>query len=308
MKTSDLLSDIPVRKVLLALLVCITITLVMYLALKPTQPRLAPTVRTMAKDAQETAVAKLANREARRFYLRTDADCTDAYKDFHRAVPLDAKAMLDDEAIGDAFTTLTEFSTALGARSSAEYAAWAEGRDLTLRVEWPEQSGRTEETYRGIYESLTNEPAPPDLTPDEYFRTIFASRARSPKTEPVALLLGEDIIKIDALEFTHHADVFDYETDAYVNDGLGMEFWHGGSTGMGFRLWDPPRSLAEIINDSGAAPALRIRHVLECAGGDYLIFVTEMVYDPMRRNWHIHRIYQNNSKTVMPSPFPPPAY
>ena len=40
-----------------------------------------------------------------------------------------------------------------------------------------------------------------------------------------------------------------------------MNFWYGGITVSGERFWDPPRSLAEIIESDGQAHATRIRLV-----------------------------------------------
>jgi hypothetical protein len=114
------------------------------------------------------------------------------------------------------------------------------------------------------------------------------------------MLFGDRILEVEVTEFTHRADTFDYLSQEYTSEGLGMRFWHGSFTTMGVRMWDPPHSVEEIIEDAGGAPAMRVRFILELAGGKFMIFVAEMVFDPSLRQWHIHHIWHNNSYGVLP--------
>ncbi len=266
--------------------------------------RFAPIVSIKAKEAQARTASLVEEGAARRVNLRGGSS-NEAREWFVAQARESGATQLDDEALESAFETLREFSAAIGKPEPSGYAEWAQGRAHTMRTEWPVDGGRDGAVLRGVYEEITGESAPPDLTPERFFERLYTMRTESPEVRPVAMLFGDRILEIDFAEFTHHADTFSYVSEEYTTEGLGMRFWHGGSTGMGVRLWDPPRSLEEIIEDAGAAKALRVRFILELAGGKFMIFVAEMIFDPALRQWHIHHIWQNNGWGVLPHPLFP---
>jgi hypothetical protein len=268
----------------------------------------APIVAAKAKAAQEQAASLVDQGSVQRVSLRDGSPPEEARDWFVARARGSGAGALDDAALQSAFETLHEFSAALAEPEPSGYAKWAAGREHTMRSEWPVDGGRDGRVLRGVYEELTGEPAPVDLTPEQFFERLYAMRTSSSELLPVALLFGDRILEVDFAEFTHHADTFDYLSDEYASEGLGMRFWHGGSTAMGVRMWDPPRSLEEIIEDSGAAPAMRVRFILELAGGNFMIFVAEMIFDPALRQWHIHHIWQNNGWGVLPETALLPVY
>ena len=245
-----------------------------YFLLVPRE-RMAPIVPELEKAAQEKAASLLREGAAERADLNSAEGRERAQEWFLKAVPEDAAAALDDEALRSAFATLYQFAGALGAESPGAYAEWARSRDHALRDRWPKVAGRGEGSYREVYEFITGEDAPADFGPGSLFHRLFRARANTERASPVAMMLGGQILDVDYLEFTHHADIFDYRSASYAREGLGMDFWHGGSSGMGIRLWDPPRSVEEIIEYAGAAPrrTCSIRASVRWGG----------FYDPHRR-------------------------
>jgi len=269
--------------------------------------RFAPIVSIRAKEAQARASSLVEEGAARRVSLRGGSP--DEASEWFVAQARDSGATdLDEEALRSAFETLRDFSAAIGEPEPSGYARWAQERDHVMRTEWPIDGGRDGAVLRDGYQHITGEPAPPDLTPERFFERLYAMRTKSPELRPTNMLFGDRILEIESAEFTHHADTFDYLSREYSSEGLGMRFWHGSFTTMGVRLWDPPRSVEEIIEDTGAAPAMRVRFILELAGGKFMIFVAEMVFDPGLRQWHIHHIWQNNSWGVLPDTAHLPVY
>jgi hypothetical protein len=269
--------------------------------------RLAPVVAIKAKAAQEKASSLVEAGTVERLSLRQGSPPAEAVEGFI-ARARSAGADLDDEILRSAFETLYGFSGALGEAEPSGYAGWAQQRGHVMRSTYPVDGGRDGRVLRGVYEELTGEPASPDLTPEELFQRFYSMRASSPDLRPVAMLLGDRILGIDFHTFTDPADTFDYIPFDFADSGPGQSFWIGSSAHPGVRLWDPPRSLDEIIESDGAAPAMRVRFVLELAGGKFMIFIAEMIFDPSLRQWHVHRLSQRNSMTVMPDWFPMPVF
>jgi hypothetical protein len=294
-----------IRPVIVVVLIILALTLgaATYFLTRSTT-RTAPSVSIKAKEAQARTASLVEEGAARRVSLRGGS--SNEAREWFVAQARDSGATdLDEEALRSAFETLRGFSAAIGEPEPSGFARWAQGRDHMMRTEWPVDGGRDGAVLRGVYEELTGEPAPPDLTPERFFERLYTMRTESPALRPAHMLFGDRILEMDFAEFTHHADTFDYLSEEYATEGLGMRFWHGGSTGMGVRMWDPPRSLEEIIEDAGVAKALRVRFILELAGGKFMIFVAEMVFDPALRQWHIHKIWQNNGWGVLPHPLFP---
>lgn len=294
------------RAWLLPLVISVLTAAGAYLLFKP-RHRMAPSVPILARAAQENAAALVSDGKAWAARLDSKADRRRAADQFLRAAPEHAADLLGDETLRSAFTTLYEFSAAIGAEDPDAYASWAESRGQRRRDAWPVAAGRDEAFYRRVYADLLGVEPPPNLGPERFFTDLFRLRAGADAARPVAMLMGDAVVEIDLTTFTHPADTFDYLDPVHEN-GLGVDFWLGGSSGAGIRLWDPPRSLAEILKAHAAAPAMRVRYVLESAGGAYLIFIVELIYDPGREQWHVHRLWQQNFKTVLPDRVPPPVY
>ena len=291
--------------VVAALVIAMVFGAATYFLLFPRE-RLAPVVAVKAKAAQEKASSLVEAGEVERLSLRHGSPPDEAAERFI-ARARSSGAGLDDAALRDAFETLYGFSAATSGPEPSSYAAWIQQRGHTMRSTFPVDGGRDERVLRGVYEELTGEAAA-DLTPEQLFQRFYSMRVRSPELRPVAMLLGDRILGVDFHTFTDPADTFDYIPFDFAESGLGQSFWIGSSAHPGVRLWDPPRSLEEIIESDGAAPAMRVRFVLELAGGTFMILIAEMIFDPSLRMWHLHRLSQRNGMTVMPDPWPMPIY
>lgn len=263
----------------------------------------------MEREAQRRAATLVSDGRAVLARFDSEEDRARAAAAFQRALPEATRASLPQEALDDAFDTLFEFTAALGAETPEEYIDWAQSRGHRLRREWPQNAPRDEAVLRQIHQELVGGAPPDPLTPERFFEDMFRLRTEldGGAARPVAMLTGAQVFQVDSLTFTHPADTFDYSWPTGANE-LGVEFWYGGSSGTGVRVWDPPRTLEEIIAADGEAPAMRVHYVAQTAGGDHLIFVVELVYDPSLKQWHVHRIMQNNTLRIMPDRFPFPVY
>ncbi len=208
----------------------------------------------------------------------------------------DSDPSFSDGALRAAAQTIVDFLAVRSTGDPDDYARWAESRSHRARSDWPDwPPGNNETVYRQIAAQSLGGRLPSTFTPQTFFRSEYRAdlSLQDGALRPVALCVGPNASESMLTVFTHPADHFQ-DAEQIQSLGLGDEVWVGGITSSARRFFDPPATLEDILRSHGSARVLRTFVAYEGPTGLRVPLELWLVYDPDRRQWHIHRMFQNN--------------